>query len=201
MNNEVIMNKDIIKYEVWNGHENEIRTIDLSKELSVEEFTPLGWELYTENFLTTENKLGIGMGTIYKERSEANVVSTMSLMGNVENKICIIVDDMIDTAGTATKASKLLKEQGAEEIYMFACHGLFSGKALENISNSEFDKVIVTNTLNQNRHSEKIKELNIVDRIEVLDVSWMCAEAIKRSKRGESLTELYDSPIVSDLEK
>ena len=74
------------------------------------------------------NKLGIGMGTIYKERSEANVVSTMSLMGNVENKICIIVDDMIDTAGTATKASKLLKEQGAEEIYMFACHGLFSGK-------------------------------------------------------------------------
>ena len=55
------MNKDIIKYEVWNGHENEIRTIDLSKELSVEEFTPLGWELYTENYLTTENKLGIGM--------------------------------------------------------------------------------------------------------------------------------------------
>ena len=75
------------------------------------------------------------------------------------------------------------------------------GKFLENISNSEFNKVIVTNTLNQNRHSEKIKELNIVDRIEVLDVSWMCAEAIKRSKRGESLTELYDSPIVSDLEK
>ena len=69
MNNEVIMNKDIIKYEVWNGHENEIRTIDLSKELSVEEFTPLGWELYTENYLTTENKLGIGM-TYCKGKTE-----------------------------------------------------------------------------------------------------------------------------------
>ena len=147
------------------------------------------------------NKLGIGMGTIYKERSEANVVSTMSLMGNVKNKICIIVDDMIDTAGTATKASKLLKEKGAIEIYMFACHGLFSGKALENIANSEFNKVIVTNTLDQNRHNEKIKELNLIDRIEVIDVSWMCAEAIKRSKRGESLTELYDSPIISSVNK
>jgi ribose-phosphate pyrophosphokinase len=147
------------------------------------------------------NKLGVGMGTIYKERSEANVVNTMSLMGNVKGKICILVDDMIDTAGTATKASKLLKDKGAEEIYMFACHGIFSGKALENIYNSEFTKVIVTNTLNQDRHFEKIKELNLEEKIDIIDVSWMCAEAIRRSNYGESLKELYDSPIKNNLHK
>ena len=147
------------------------------------------------------NKLGVGMGTIYKERSEANVVNTMSLMGNVENKICIIVDDMIDTGGTACKASKLLKEKGAEKIYMFVCHGIFSGKALENIKNSEFDKVIVTNTLDQNRHIEKIKELGIEDRMDIIDVSWMCAEAIRGCNYGESLKELYDNPKKINLYK
>ena len=147
------------------------------------------------------NKLGVGMGTIYKERSEANVVNTMSLMGNVENKICIIVDDMIDTGGTDCKASKLLKEKGAEKIFMFVCHGIFSGKGLENIKNSEFDKVIVTNTLDQNRHIEKIKELGIEDRMDIIDVSWMCAEAIRGCNYGESLKELYDNPKKINLYK
>lgn len=147
------------------------------------------------------NKLGVGMGTIYKERSEANVVNKMSLMGEVENKVCIIVDDMIDTAGTATKASKLLKSKGAKEIYMFACHGIFSGNALNNIANSEFDKVIITNTLNQNRHQQKIKELQLEDKIDIIDVSWMCAEAIVRSNIGKSLTELYDTPIDAVITK
>ena len=147
------------------------------------------------------NKLGVGMGTIYKERSEANVVNIMSLMGNVENKICIIVDDMIDTGGTACKASKLLKEKGAKQIYMFVCHGIFSGKALENIKNSEFDKVIVTNTLDQTRHIEKIKEFGIEDRMDIIDVSWMCAEAIRGCNYGESLKELYDNPKKNNLHK
>jgi len=147
------------------------------------------------------NKLGVGMGTIYKERSEANVVNIMSLMGNVENKICIIVDDMIDTGGTACKASKLLKEKGAKQIYMFVCHGIFSGKALENIKNSEFDKVIVTNTLDQTRHIKKIKEFGIEDRMDIIDVSWMCAEAIRGCNYGESLKELYDNPKKNNLHK
>ena len=147
------------------------------------------------------NKLGVGMGTIYKERSEANVIDNMSLMGNVKDKVCIIVDDMIDTAGTATKASILLNENGAKKIFMFACHGIFSGKALENISNSNFDKVIVTNTLDQSRHKEKIEKYNIQDRMDIIDVSWMCAEAIKRSNYGESLKELYDKPDKNKLLK
>jgi len=147
------------------------------------------------------NKLGVGMGTIYKERSDVNVVGKMSLMGNVEGKICIIVDDMIDTGGTACKASHILKENGATKILMYACHGLFSGKAFQNIEKSNFDKILITNTLDQNRHLEKIKLHNLENRIEVIDVSWMCAEAIRRSNFGESLKELYDKPQKKNLLK
>ena len=74
---------------------------------------------------------------------------------------------------------------------MFACHGIFSGKAFENISNSSFDRVIVTNTLDQTRHIDKIKELKLEDKIDVIDVSWMCAEAIRGCQHGESLKSLY----------
>ena len=81
----------------------------------------------------------------------------MSLMGNVNGKICIIVDDIIDTAGTCCKSSKLLKEKGATKIYMFACHGVFSGDAFENIKKSDFDKIIVTNTIDHKRHRKKNK--------------------------------------------
>ena len=84
---------------------------------------------------------------------------------------------------------------------MFACHGIFSGKALENISNSNFDKVIVTNTLDQSRHKEKIEKYNIQHRMDIIDVSWMCAEAIKRSNYGESLKELYNKPDKNKLLK
>jgi len=137
------------------------------------------------------NKLGTGMNMIYKERNAPGEISKMVLMGNVENKICIMVDDMIDSAGTACKAAAVLKEYGAKEIYMLACHGILSGNAIEKIHNSCFDRVIVSNTLNQERHSNKINELKC-NKIVTIDVSWMCGEAIRRSLHGESLKELYD---------
>jgi phosphoribosylpyrophosphate synthetase len=75
---------------------------------------------------------------------------------------------------------------------MFACHGIFSKNALNNIEKSKFTKVIVTNTLDQSRHQSKIKELNLENRMEVIDVSWMCAEAIRGCNYGQSLQALYD---------
>ena len=145
-------------------------------------------------------KLCVNTGTIYKERSSANNISSMKLMGNINNKICILVDDMIDTAGTACKAAELLKDNGAREIYMLACHGLFSGPAIERISKSNFTKVIVTNTLDQDRHLKNI-ELYQCNKFEYIDVSWMCAEAMRRSLFGESLKELYDKPLTKNNEK
>jgi len=137
------------------------------------------------------NKLCVSTATIYKERNIPNQISRMVLMGDVKEKICIIVDDIIDTAGTACKAAEVLKENGALGIYMFVSHGILSGPAIERITNSNFDKVIISNTLDQT-----YKELG--EKIEVIDISWMCSEAMKRSVFGESLKELYDKNIDDD---
>jgi ribose-phosphate pyrophosphokinase len=84
---------------------------------------------------------------IHKERKEANKVEKMELIGNVEGKVCIMIDDMIDTAGTLCEASRVLKAKGAKKIYAFATHGLFNGKAAQNIKNSEISKVITTDSI------------------------------------------------------
>ena len=97
-----------------------------------------------------------------------------------------MVDDIIDTAGTACGASKILKDDGALEIYFFACHGLFSKNALENINNSNFNKVIVTNSI---PHKDEVINNSSID---IIDISWLCSQAILRQINGESLNELYD---------
>ena len=95
----------------------------------------------------------------------------MVLMGDVEDKTCIIVDDMIDTAGTACKAAELLKDNGAKDIYMLASHGILSGPAIERISSSKFTKVVVSNSLEQSYK-------NLCEKIDIIDISWMCNEKI-----------------------
>ena len=126
----------------------------------------------------------------------AGAVSDQILAGTtyeyVDPGTRIVVAAAVDTAGTATKASYLLKEQGAEKIYMFACHGLFSKNAIDRLEKSQFDKIVVTNTIDQSRHYDKIKKLKLEDKFDVIDVSWMCSEAIRSSFYGESLHLLYD---------
>ena len=130
-------------------------------------------------------KLNVSAATIFKNRERANVVGSMCLMGDVRGKVAILIDDMIDTAGTACKAASILKENGASYIFMLATHGLFSGPALERIKDSEFNKIVVTNTVSQ---KSEILECN---KIKIIDVSWIIAEAIKRQHDGTSLSELY----------
>ena len=116
----------------------------------------------------------------------------MKLIGSVKDKVVIMVDDIIDTAGTACAASKLLKEEGAKEIYFFCCHGLFSKNALERIQNAHFTKVIVTNTI---PHSSNVLNNPLID---IIDVSWLCSEAIHRQLNGISISELYDETIFNE---
>lgn len=71
----------------------------------------------------------VGLAMLNKERKEANKIEKMELVGNVEGKVCILIDDMIDTAGTLCEAAKVLKDKGAKKVYAFASHGLFSGPA------------------------------------------------------------------------
>lgn len=133
------------------------------------------------------SRIGCGAATIFKSRNKPNSIGTMMLMGDVKNKTAIIVDDLIDTAGTACKACEVLTENGATEVYMLACHGLFSDPAIDRIEKSSFKKILVSNTLPTN---EKIRNC---EKIEIIDVSWLCSEAIRRQVEGKSLNELYDS--------
>ena len=113
-------------------------------------------------------------------------------MGNVNDKVCFIIDDIIDTACKACKACKacdVLIQNGATKVYMGACHGILSGPAIDRINNSKFTKVIVSNTV------EIEERFGVNDKITILDVSEMCASAIDRSITGKSLSELMNIEI------
>jgi ribose-phosphate pyrophosphokinase len=90
---------------------------------------------------------GVSLAMLNKERKEANKIEKMELVGDVTGKTCVIIDDMIDTAGTLCEAAKVLKEKGAKKVYAFASHGLFSGPAAERIKNSHLEKVITTDSI------------------------------------------------------
>lgn len=120
---------------------------------------------------------------IVKQRVKANEVSKMELVGNVKGCECIIIDDMIDTAGTLCLAADELIKNGATKVYAFATHGLFSGKAIENIKNSKLEKVVITNTI-------PLKD-NSSDKIVQLSVGMLIAEAIRRIHNNESLSEIF----------
>ena len=98
---------------------------------------------------------------IVKQRIIANEIDKMELVGNVKDKTCIIIDDMIDTAGTLCKAADMLKTNGATKVYAFATHGVFSGKAYDNIEKSCLEKVIVTNSIPGKKTSDKIVQLSV----------------------------------------
>lgn len=131
-------------------------------------------------------KLKCASGSIFKNRNKDGVIDNMLLMGDVNNKNIIMIDDMIDTAGTICEASKLLKNKGAKQIFVFATHGLFSKNAIERINNSNIDKVIITNTVENSLIKNERK-------FDVIDVSWLCAESIKRLIEGKSISCLYDN--------
>ena len=95
----------------------------------------------------------------YKQRKKANVISHMELIGKVEGKNVIIIDDMVDTAGTLTKAADLMVERGAKSVRAICTHGILSGNAYENIENSKLKELIVTDSIAQEKKSDKVKVL------------------------------------------
>ncbi len=109
----------------------------------------------------------------------------MILVGDVRDRVCILVDDLADTANTITRASKLLKSHGATKVYALLTHGVLSGDAIPRINASDLDKVIVTNTVPQHEHKAQCSKL------EVLDISPIFAEAIRRVHHGESISVLF----------
>jgi len=124
----------------------------------------------------------VGLTMIVKQRIKANEVGTMELIGNVSGNDCIVVDDIIDTAGTLCHAADHLKKKGAAKIYAVATHGLFSANAIETIEKSCLEKVLVTNTIPRRNTSKKI---------EYISIGVIIAEAIRRIQNHESVSEMF----------
>ena len=116
--------------------------------------------------------LGCDKAIIYKNRTAHNQAHAEMLLGDVEGKDCIIYDDIIDTAGTITEASKMLKKNGANKIYIAASHGLFNGPAIERLENAPIEEVVVTNS-ELKPSSSKIKQIDLAPEIvgAMLDIS------------------------------
>lgn len=131
------------------------------------------------------DRLNVDFALIHKERVRANEVQSMVLVGDVTNRIAILVDDMADTCGTFVLAAQKLQEAGATKVYAICTHGIFSGNATTRINNSNFEAVVVTNTIPQD---EKMRDC---PKIQLIDISMMLSEAIRRTHNGESVSYLF----------
>ena len=121
-----------------------------------------------------------------KRRTAPNVAEISYLIGDVKDKHAIIIDDIVDTAGTATKAAAVLLNEGAKTVSLCCTHGVLSGEALERINNSDFEEVIVTDTIPQQENLKSCK------KIKVLTISELIGEAIKRIYSGKSISTLFN---------
>jgi ribose-phosphate pyrophosphokinase len=127
-------------------------------------------------------KLGLDMVIVDKRREKANESEVMNIIGDVKGYDVIMIDDMVDTAGTMVKAAAALKAHGAASVMACATHGVLSGKAHENLSKDGLDELVITNTLPTKPH-EKIK---------VLSVAPLFAEVIRRVYHNESVNSLFE---------
>ncbi len=125
------------------------------------------------------------LAIIDKRRPKANVSEVMNIIGDVSGKNCVIVDDLVDTAGTLCKAAAALKAQGAVSVSAYCTHPVLSGKAIENITASVLDELVVTNTIPLSESAQAC------GRIRQLSVSEMLAETIRRIHMDESVSEMY----------
>ena len=130
-------------------------------------------------------KLDVGIGIIDKRRPSPGKSQVMNVIGNVNGKTCIIIDDIIDSGGTIVNAAQALINRGAKEVHVYITHGVLSGEAVDKIKKSRIKKLIITDTID---NSDKIKKAK---NIEVLTISNLLAEAIKRISNSTSVSDLF----------
>ena len=128
----------------------------------------------------------VDLAIIDKRRPKANVSQVMHIIGDVQDKRCLLIDDIVDTAGTLCKAADALKENGAKEVYAYITHPVLSGPAIDNITSSTLDELIVADTIPL---SDKAKNSG---KIRPLTISGLIAESIRRISNEESISALFD---------
>lgn len=130
-------------------------------------------------------QLGCDLAIIDKRRPKANVSEVMHIIGEIDGRNCVIMDDMIDTAGTLVKAAEVLKERGAMSVYAYCTHAVFSGPAIERIKASALDEVVITNTIPLNESAQG------TNKVRQLSTAFLFAETIRRITDGDSVTSLF----------
>ena len=130
--------------------------------------------------------LNVGLAIVDKRRQAPGRSEVMNVIGNVNNKTCIIVDDIIDSGGTIVNAAKILKKKGAKDVHVYVSHGVLSGDAVEKIKKSEIKNLVITDTID---NSEKVKKTK---NIEILSISNLVGEAIKRISNSTSVSDLFN---------
>ena len=130
-------------------------------------------------------QLGCDLAIIDKRRPAANVAEVMHVIGEIEGRNCVVMDDMIDTAGTLVKAAEVLKERGAKRVFAYCTHPVFSGPAVDRMASSQMDEVVVTNTIPLSPAAKACP------KIRQLSVAFLFAETIRRISDGESVTSLF----------
>ncbi len=126
------------------------------------------------------------LAIIDKRRPKANVAQVMNIIGDVKDRDCIIVDDMIDTGGTLAKAAEALKAHGARRVYAYATHAIFSGNAANNLKESVIDEIIVTDSIPLSA------EMKQIGKVKQLTLSEMLAETIRRISNEESISAMFE---------
>ena len=128
--------------------------------------------------------LNSGVVVCYKERKKANVIGEMKILGDVEGKDVVIIDDMVDTAGTLTKAADLILQQGANSVRAYCTHGILSNDAYQKIDNSNIAELVITNTIPKEHKSKKVREISVAD---------FFAKTIKSVVKNESISATWKS--------
>lgn len=139
----------------------------------------------TERARAYAKRIESTLAMIDKRRSRPNESEVMNVIGEVKGKTAIIVDDMVDTAGTLTQAASALKERGAKAVYACITHGILSGKAVERISNSVLEELVITNTIEQ---PEAVRQCK---KIKILSMAPLLGEAIRRINHSDSISSLF----------
>ena len=129
--------------------------------------------------------LHAGLAIIDKRRPAPGKSEVMNVIGNVKGKTCIIVDDIIDSGGTIVNAANALTDRGAKEVHVYVTHGVLSGRAVQKIKNSKIKRLVITDTIN---NSERVKAAK---NIEILTISQLVGEAIKRISNSTSVSDLF----------
>ena len=139
----------------------------------------------TERARALGKLLNVGLAIVDKRRPKPGQSQVMNIIGDVKDKTCVIVDDIIDSGGTIVNAAKALKKRGAKEVYVYITHGVLSGDAVKKIKNSVIKNLVITDTIDNNEKTKNVKN------IEVLPISGLMGEAIKRISNSTSVSDLF----------